>query len=579
MTVPSTTLKVQANGNGSTTAFSFPYLFLDNSHLQVYLTDTSTNVDTLQVINTNYTVAGAGVASGGTVTFGTAPAVGKRVTIRRQVPLTQDVDYTESGPFPAETHEQALDKLTMAAQQISELSSRAVVLKATSTVATAPTIDDGIANNLVGWNSTATGLENKGVSTNDLSVTSFFAASDTSPSTAPTSSGDDSLSIGNAAATSGTRAVSINKSYASGDDSTAIGIGDNTSSYGALAANSVAIGYLAKVGAGADKGAVIGGNVNEIQTTAGDFNLITGGSLNVIASTGNGNVITGGFSNDITGTGDYGFIAGSTNSAVSATSGVVLGASGGTASGAPSAVIGSGGASTASGANSVIIGGGNGTASGTSSVVIGGNLSTASQTYSATIGGNVPTASGAQSATVGGTIPTASGTNSVAIGGSGATATATGAIALGGAAASRTGELAHGSGAFSAVGDAQHSLFVLRRQTTSATPRELFTDGSSARMTIPTGTTWGFTIQVVARRTDADDESAFYKFEGCIDNNAGTTALVGSVVATTPIEDTAAWAVAVTADNTNDALIITVTGEAAKTINWVASAWVVQVTG
>jgi hypothetical protein len=85
---------------------------------------------------------------------------------------------------------------------------------------------------------------------------------------------------------------------------------------------------------------------------------------------------------------------------------------------------------------------------------------------------------------------------------------------------------------------------------------------------------------VVARRTDADNESAAYKFEGCIDRNTGTSAaLVGSVTKTVIAEDTAAWDCDVTADSTNSALIITVTGEAAKTIRWVARIDLTEVTG
>ena len=76
--------------------------------------------------------------------------------------------------------------------------------------------------------------------------------------------------------------------------------------------------------------------------------------------------------------------------------------------------------------------------------------------------------------------------------------------------------------------------------------------------------------QGYARRTDADNESAGYKFEGVIDRNtnAASTALVGAVTKTVLAEDTVAWDCDVTADTTNGALSITVTGEAAKSIKW-----------
>lgn len=133
MTVASTTSKVSYAGNGSTTAFTVSFYFLDNSHLKVVLRS-STGTETVKTITTDYTVSGAGSPSGGTVTMLVAPASGQTLVITRNVPLTQDVDYQPNDPFPANTHEQALDKLTMEAQQINEAVSRSIKLSATNTM-------------------------------------------------------------------------------------------------------------------------------------------------------------------------------------------------------------------------------------------------------------------------------------------------------------------------------------------------------------------------------------------------------------------------------------------------------------
>ena len=84
---------------------------------------------------------------------------------------------------------------------------------------------------------------------------------------------------------------------------------------------------------------------------------------------------------------------------------------------------------------------------------------------------------------------------------------------------------------------------------------------------------------LTARRADADNESAAWKFTGCIDNNAGTTAFVGTP-SFGPIGDDSAgvWVVNVVADNTNDTLAITVQGENGKTIRWAASIRMMKVT-
>jgi hypothetical protein len=112
-------------------------------------------------------------------------------------------------------------------------------------------------------------------------------------------------------------------------------------------------------------------------------------------------------------------------------------------------------------------------------------------------------------------------------------------------------------------------MIPLRIETTTATQTELLCNGTaSSRITIPSDSTFAFTAIITARRRDADNESAGYKIEGVIDNNAGTTALVGTPTVTVLGEDTAAWDVVAEADNTNDALVFKVTGEASKTIRW-----------
>ena len=118
MTVSSSTSSVSYSGNGATTGFSYTFKIFADSDLVVSLRDNATGVSTTQTLTTDYTVSGAGTNSGGTVTFVTAPASGKTVIIRRELPFTQETDYVENDPFPAQAHEDALDKLTMLTQQI-----------------------------------------------------------------------------------------------------------------------------------------------------------------------------------------------------------------------------------------------------------------------------------------------------------------------------------------------------------------------------------------------------------------------------------------------------------------------------
>ena len=102
---------------------------------------------------------------------------------------------------------------------------------------------------------------------------------------------------------------------------------------------------------------------------------------------------------------------------------------------------------------------------------------------------------------------------------------------------------------------------------------------AAARISVATDSTYMFRVDLVARRTDADNESGGYVIEGAIDNNAGTTAMVGPVFVTSLAEDNSAWDVTVVADDTNDAVVPKVTGEAGKTISWVGRMQLVKVTG
>lgn len=133
MSLSTTVARVQYSPGGSTTIFPFGYMFLDNTHLVVILT-TVAGVDITQVLGVDYTVTGALLPAGGTVTMTTAPASGTKLTIYRQTPLTQLVDYVANDNFPAETHERALDKLTMLAQQLADTASRALYYPVTESL-------------------------------------------------------------------------------------------------------------------------------------------------------------------------------------------------------------------------------------------------------------------------------------------------------------------------------------------------------------------------------------------------------------------------------------------------------------
>ena len=125
MTISTTASRISYNGNGVTTIFAFPYRFLANGDL-VVVSVSSTGVETTNILTTDYTLSGAGDDAGGSVTMLVAPAAGTRLVIYRDTDIVQETDYISGDPFPAETHERALDRLTMIAQEIGSDADRAI---------------------------------------------------------------------------------------------------------------------------------------------------------------------------------------------------------------------------------------------------------------------------------------------------------------------------------------------------------------------------------------------------------------------------------------------------------------------
>jgi hypothetical protein len=135
MTISSTTVKNSYSGDGSTTTFSYTFKIFQDSDIQVIIRS-STGTETTKTITTHYTVTGAGNSGGGSVIFtsGNIPTSTQTVVLRRNIPQTQAIDYIANDPFPAESHEEGLDRATMAIQQLQEELTRSIKLSKTNTM-------------------------------------------------------------------------------------------------------------------------------------------------------------------------------------------------------------------------------------------------------------------------------------------------------------------------------------------------------------------------------------------------------------------------------------------------------------
>ena len=275
-----------------------------------------------------------------------------------------------------------------------------------------------------------------------------------------------------------------------------------------------------------------------------------------------------------TASGGYTFAAGASSSAAGAVAGTGGGAvalGGSRASGADSfaAAIATNSSSYGATATSSIAMGKNAKATGANAVSFSGENATASGSKSFAAGGEYQTASGAFAVSLGGSVNTASGEASYAFGKR--------------ALASEVGKYAYGAQLVSTAGATQGGMMVLISATTDATPRKMGSNNSAGtynnQLLLPNNSAYAFHGTIVARQQAADGTAcAAWKVEGLIrrEANAGTTVLVNS--ATTVLDNTPNWGMALSADTTNGGLAITVTGAASTNIRWVATIHTSEVT-
>ena len=403
---------------------------------------------------------------------------------------------------------------------------------------------------------TADGTNGQVMTTNGSGVVSFadagggadLYAAETTGSSAPSASGTRSLAIGSGASSAGTEGVAVGvNANAYGNSSVAIGDGTVAGTY------SVAIGWDA-ADTGPNNvliGRISSSNYRQMQTIIGMW--ADGGDYQ------SGNTAVG-----------YGAKAMASYS-IALTNSYASGAS------SFAAAVGNNTSSYgASGANSVAMGylakatAGNAVAIGsraTASASASMSFCTSYANY-----GNVSSAA-----------------NAITMG-DGNSASATSSIATGYAAnANVQGKHAHANGSFgggNAEGSAQRGTFVLRCDTTDATAEALRTSSGTAstdnQVVLPNDSCYGFTGTVIAREdSSATNDFAIWEIKGgAVRGASASTTALGTYNINKISESTGAtnWSIALSADTTNGAVAITVTGEASHNIRWVATVNTTEVT-
>jgi len=177
MTVSTSNNRNSYTASGGQTVFPYTFKVFLSTDILVYQNGV------LKTLATHYTVSNVGVDGGGNVTLVTGATAGDKIILLRSISFTQGTVYPNNDKFPARSHENALDRLTMLCQQLNEVDQRALLLPQTS-LYSALSVPDPSAAKFLRWKADLTGLENADVTgAGSISIPVSIAQGGTSATT------------------------------------------------------------------------------------------------------------------------------------------------------------------------------------------------------------------------------------------------------------------------------------------------------------------------------------------------------------------------------------------------------------
>lgn len=154
MPIRTTITRAELTGNGVLTTFTYNFEILQAADLAVYVGGVQ------KVLNTDYSVTGAGSDTGGTVVFTTPPANGAAVVFQRATSQARTTNYANEGVIRSSVTNADFDRLTLVTQEISSKLDRTFRLADTVTGVTSTTVPQGSSDLILGWSSDGSQLVN-----------------------------------------------------------------------------------------------------------------------------------------------------------------------------------------------------------------------------------------------------------------------------------------------------------------------------------------------------------------------------------------------------------------------------------
>jgi len=160
ITISDTEPRVQYTATAGQTSFSVPFEFFTNADIKVFNGTTELTYNASPSTASQYSVSGAGVSGGGSISLGGSGAtLNDTITIYRDLAISRSTDFPTSGAFQISSLNDELDKIIAMCQQLErdlKFSPRAAATTANTFDITFPNL---AANKVLSVNSAGTGLE------------------------------------------------------------------------------------------------------------------------------------------------------------------------------------------------------------------------------------------------------------------------------------------------------------------------------------------------------------------------------------------------------------------------------------
>ena len=160
ITISDTEPRIQYTATAGQTSFTVPFAFFANADLQVFNGTSQLSFNASPSNATQYSVTGAGVSGGGSITLGSPGAtVNDVITIVREVAIERTTDFPTSGAFQIDSLNTELDKIIAMAQQLERDLKLSPRVNTTSSSSFNLTFPDMVAGKVLSANAGGTGLE------------------------------------------------------------------------------------------------------------------------------------------------------------------------------------------------------------------------------------------------------------------------------------------------------------------------------------------------------------------------------------------------------------------------------------